>query len=191
VAGAQIAEMLPDRLPGIQIYPAPTLLLRQPRISPARRRTSSCPFGSAAVPVCQVVGIESGGDVKGCPFIASSVHGENRFVEGNLRKKACVRFGIAADAFAYNRLFKQNSWAASAAFVAFVMCVAAAVAGPTMSGWKRKPELFLSPGGQAPALRSACEEPTAEETSYSRAHASGRAWDFRGVTDLARVRRNR
>jgi radical SAM protein with 4Fe4S-binding SPASM domain len=65
------------------------------------------PFWLGCRAGCQVIGIESGGDVKGCLSLPSSVHGEHRFVEGNVREKSLRDIWNRADAFAYNRLFKE------------------------------------------------------------------------------------
>jgi len=46
------------------------------------------------------------------------MHGEARFVEGNVRQKSLREIWSRADAFAYNRLFKEEQLAGSAAFVA-------------------------------------------------------------------------
>jgi radical SAM protein with 4Fe4S-binding SPASM domain len=61
------------------------------------------PFWLGCRAGCQVVGIESSGNVKGCLSLPSSMHGESRFVEGNLRDKSLADIWNAPDAFAYNR----------------------------------------------------------------------------------------
>ena len=66
------------------------------------------PFWLGCRAGCQVLGIESGGDVKGCLSLPSSVHGEHRFVEGNVREKSLRDIWNRADGFAYNRLFKET-----------------------------------------------------------------------------------
>jgi len=64
---------------------------------------SELPFWIGCRAGCQVVGIESSGNVKGCLSLPSSMHGETRFVEGNLREKSLPEIWKAKDAFAYNR----------------------------------------------------------------------------------------
>jgi radical SAM protein with 4Fe4S-binding SPASM domain len=61
------------------------------------------PFWIGCRAGCQVVGIESGGNVKGCLSLPSSMHGEARFVEGNLRDRPLAEIWNAPGAFAYNR----------------------------------------------------------------------------------------
>jgi radical SAM protein with 4Fe4S-binding SPASM domain len=61
------------------------------------------PFWIGCRAGCQVVGIESNGNIKGCLSLPSSMHGETRFVEGNLRDKPLAEIWNAAGAFAYNR----------------------------------------------------------------------------------------
>jgi radical SAM protein with 4Fe4S-binding SPASM domain len=61
------------------------------------------PFWIGCRAGCQVVGIESSGNVKGCLSLPSSMHGEARFVEGNLREKPLAELWNAKHAFAYNR----------------------------------------------------------------------------------------
>jgi MoaA/NifB/PqqE/SkfB family radical SAM enzyme len=46
------------------------------------------PFWTGCRAGCRVIGIESGGDLKPCLSLPSSLHGEGRFVEGNLRRAA-------------------------------------------------------------------------------------------------------
>jgi MoaA/NifB/PqqE/SkfB family radical SAM enzyme len=67
------------------------------------------PFWIGCRAGCQVVGIESNGNVKGCLSLPSSMHGETRFVEGNLRDKPLAEIWKAEDAFAYNRKWSESS----------------------------------------------------------------------------------
>jgi radical SAM protein with 4Fe4S-binding SPASM domain len=66
------------------------------------------PFWIGCRAGCQVVGIESSGNVKGCLSLPSSMHGETRFVEGNLRDKPLAELWRADNAFAYNRKYREN-----------------------------------------------------------------------------------
>jgi radical SAM protein with 4Fe4S-binding SPASM domain len=65
------------------------------------------PFWIGCRAGCQVVGIESNGNVKGCLSLPSSMHGESRFLEGNLREKSLAEIWKAPDGFAYNRKFSE------------------------------------------------------------------------------------
>jgi len=67
------------------------------------------PFWIGCRAGCQVVGIESSGNVKGCLSLPSSMHGEKRFVESNLREKSLTEIWRADDAFAYNRKYSEAS----------------------------------------------------------------------------------
>jgi radical SAM protein with 4Fe4S-binding SPASM domain len=66
------------------------------------------PFWIGCRAGCQVVGIESSGNVKGCLSLPSSMHGEARFVEGNLREKPLAEIWNARHGFAYNREPTEN-----------------------------------------------------------------------------------
>jgi radical SAM protein with 4Fe4S-binding SPASM domain len=67
------------------------------------------PFWLGCRAGCQVVGIESSGNVKGCLSLPSSMHGEARFVEGNLREKSLAEIWASPEAFAYNRKSSEKS----------------------------------------------------------------------------------
>jgi len=66
------------------------------------------PFWIGCRAGCQVVGIESNGGVKGCLSLPSSMHGETRFVEGNLRDKPLAEIWQSEGAFAYNRKWSES-----------------------------------------------------------------------------------
>jgi len=66
------------------------------------------PFWIGCRAGCQVVGIESSGNVKGCLSLPSSMHGETRFVEGNLRDKPLAEIWKSESAFAYNRQWNES-----------------------------------------------------------------------------------
>ncbi len=61
------------------------------------------PFWIGCRAGCQVIGIESEGNVKGCLSLPSAMHGEAGFVEGNLRQASLAQIWRGPDAFAYNR----------------------------------------------------------------------------------------
>ena len=66
------------------------------------------PFWIGCRAGCQVVGIESNGNIKGCLSLPSSMHGETRFVEGNLREKPLAEIWQSESAFAYNRQWSES-----------------------------------------------------------------------------------
>lgn len=57
---------------------------------------------------CQVIGIESNGNVKGCLSLPSSRHGLDEFVEGNLRDTPLRELWNRPGAFAFNRDFDTS-----------------------------------------------------------------------------------
>jgi radical SAM protein with 4Fe4S-binding SPASM domain len=67
------------------------------------------PFWIGCRAGCQVIGIESSGNIKGCLSLPSSMHGEGRFVEGNLREKSLAEIWKSENAFAYNRKHTEAS----------------------------------------------------------------------------------
>jgi radical SAM protein with 4Fe4S-binding SPASM domain len=66
------------------------------------------PFWIGCRAGCQVVGIESNGNLKGCLSLPSSMHGETRFVEGNLRERPLAEIWKSEGAFAYNRKWSES-----------------------------------------------------------------------------------
>ena len=72
-----------------------------------RGENNELPFWIGCRAGCQVVGIESNGNVKGCLSLPSSRHGESRFVEGNLRNDSLQVIWTRMNAFAYNRQFDE------------------------------------------------------------------------------------
>jgi radical SAM protein with 4Fe4S-binding SPASM domain len=67
------------------------------------------PFWIGCRAGCQVIGIESSGNIKGCLSLPSSMHGEGRFVEGSLRQKSLAEIWKSENAFAYNRKHTEAS----------------------------------------------------------------------------------
>jgi len=60
---------------------------------------------------CQVIGIESNGNIKGCLSLPSARHGRDLFLEGNLRDRSLAEIWTAPEAFAYNRKFRVEQLA--------------------------------------------------------------------------------
>jgi radical SAM protein with 4Fe4S-binding SPASM domain len=60
---------------------------------------------------CQVLGIESNGNIKGCLSLPSAMNQEDRFNEGNLRERSLTEIWCDDDAFAYNRKFSVDQLA--------------------------------------------------------------------------------
>jgi len=76
--------------------------------SALRSEMSGIPFWIGCRAGCQVIGIESNGNVKGCLSLPSSRHGDDQFVEGNLRRSSLKEIWNRPDAFAYNRQFSEE-----------------------------------------------------------------------------------
>jgi radical SAM protein with 4Fe4S-binding SPASM domain len=57
---------------------------------------------------CQVIGIESNGNIKGCLSLPSARHGRDQFLEGNLRDRSLKELWCREGAFAFNRGFRVD-----------------------------------------------------------------------------------
>ena len=73
-----------------------------------RAETAGIPFWIGCRAGCQVIGIESNGNVKGCLSLPSTRHGDDQFVEGNLRESTLQQIWTRDTAFAYNRRFSEE-----------------------------------------------------------------------------------
>ncbi len=74
------------------------------------RRTwrKELPFWTGCYAGCRAIGIESGGNIKGCLALPSERHGTNEFVEGNVLAAGLADIWFHPAAFAYNRLFEPR-----------------------------------------------------------------------------------
>lgn len=57
---------------------------------------------------CHVLGIESNGNIKGCLSLPSSRHGDDAFLEGNVRDSSLTEIWNRPGAFAFNREFTEE-----------------------------------------------------------------------------------
>jgi len=73
-----------------------------------RDRGSRIPFWIGCRAGCEVVGIESNGNLKGCLSLPSARHGQDRFVEGNLRHASLAELWSRPGGFGYNRDFNEG-----------------------------------------------------------------------------------
>ncbi len=71
-----------------------------------RSSKARIPFWTGCRAGCRVIGIESGGNVKGCLSLPSEMNGVDRFIEGNIMDKPLAEIWNKPGAFAYNRQFK-------------------------------------------------------------------------------------
>jgi radical SAM protein with 4Fe4S-binding SPASM domain len=107
----QIAEMRTDPSQRPLVFAADNVGYYGKWEKPLRDRGAEISFWIGCRAGCQVVGIESNGNVKGCLSLPSSRHGDNRFVEGNLREQSLEEIWNKPDAFAYNRQFSVKQLA--------------------------------------------------------------------------------
>jgi radical SAM protein with 4Fe4S-binding SPASM domain len=99
----ELAELCRANSPQFFVAPADDIGYYDKPEQDLRYGNGELPFWIGCHAGCQVVGIESNGNVKGCLSLPSSMHGESRFVEGNLREKTLAEIWNAPGAFAYNR----------------------------------------------------------------------------------------
>ena len=104
----QIAELCRINCPEFKIYPSDDIGYFGRFEPDLRDADSALPFWLGCRAGIQVIGIESSGDIKGCLSLPSSMHGEKRFVEGNVRRQSLRDIWMRADGFAYNRQFKEE-----------------------------------------------------------------------------------
>jgi radical SAM protein with 4Fe4S-binding SPASM domain len=82
------------------------------KFEPALRdRNTQIPFWIGCRAGCQVIGIESNGNVKGCLSLPSARHGKDVFLEGNLRGESLESIWTREDAFSFNRKFSESQLA--------------------------------------------------------------------------------
>jgi len=73
-----------------------------------RQRGGPIPFWIGCRAGCQVIGIESNGNIKGCLSLPSARNDEDRFVEGNVRHSSLEQIWNRPGAFAYNRELSEQ-----------------------------------------------------------------------------------
>lgn len=103
-----IAELCRENTPKFFIVPSDDIGYYGQPEQDLRGGDASLPFWLGCRAGCQVIGIESNGNVKGCLSLPSSMHGESRFLEGNLRRERLAAIWHRADAFSYNRQFRED-----------------------------------------------------------------------------------
>lgn len=104
----QIAEMCRDRASRPRVvatdhigyFGKPEAHLREPEVK--------MPFWVGCWAGLHAFGIESNGNVKGCLSLPSALHGESRYVEGNLHKTRLRELWSRPTAFVYNRAFQTS-----------------------------------------------------------------------------------
>jgi radical SAM protein with 4Fe4S-binding SPASM domain len=107
----QIAEMRRDTEQKPDIHPGDDVGYYGKYEQALRGPHGELPFWLGCRAGCQVIGIESNGNVKGCLSLPSQKHGENRFVEGNIRCTPLASIWNDPQAFAYNRQYQAKELA--------------------------------------------------------------------------------
>ncbi len=131
------------------------------------------PFWLGCRAGCQIVGIESGGDVKGCLSLPSSVHGEQRFVEGNLREHSLREIWDRPAAFAYNRSFQPERLRGFCRVCRFRdLCRGGCSWGAWAQGDAGNENCFYYQAVKHGRLDLLDEAPTADESAYFDSRAS-------------------
>jgi radical SAM protein with 4Fe4S-binding SPASM domain len=107
----EIAAMRTDGSGPPSIHPADNVGYYGVHEKALRDRGAKVDFWIGCRAGCQVIGIESNGNVKGCLSLPSARHGKDAFLEGNLREHSLHEIWTRPGAFAYNREFKVEQLA--------------------------------------------------------------------------------
>jgi len=104
----QLAELCKANSPAFFVAPADDIGYYGKPEQDLRYGNGELPFWVGCHAGCQVVGIESNGTIKGCLSLPSSMHGEAKFVEGNVRDTPLAEIWGNPKAFAFNRAFSED-----------------------------------------------------------------------------------
>jgi radical SAM protein with 4Fe4S-binding SPASM domain len=104
----QIAEMRLDEVARPVICPSDNVGYFGQYEKALRDRGAKINFWLGCRAGCQVIGIESDGNIKGCLSMPSAKHGKDLFSEGNLRDETLAEIWSKPGAFAYNREFSED-----------------------------------------------------------------------------------
>ena len=163
----QIAELCQIHCPEFEICVGHNIGYFGNPESALRAGDRALPFWLGCRAGCHVLGIESGGDVKGCLSLPSSVHGEHRFVEGNVRAKSLSEIWNSRDAFAYNRQFKESQLCGFCRVCRFRdVCRGGCSWATYAQGGSGNEQCFYYQAVKHGRFELLAEKPTAEETGY-------------------------
>jgi radical SAM protein with 4Fe4S-binding SPASM domain len=126
------------------------------------------PFWVGCRAGCQVIGIESNGDVKGCLSLPSSVNGEKRFVEGNLRTATLEAIWKRPGAFSYNREHEEQDLRGFCSVCRYRDFCRGGCTWTKYTESAGNPYCFYYQAVRAGRLDLLEEEPTGGETAYFR-----------------------
>ena len=104
----QLAELCQSNSPKFFVAPADDIGYYGKPEPDLRYGNGELPFWVGCHAGCQVIGIESNGNIKGCLSLPSSMHGEAKFMEGNVREKPLAEIWGGPRAFAFNREFSEE-----------------------------------------------------------------------------------
>jgi radical SAM protein with 4Fe4S-binding SPASM domain len=102
-----IAELRTDDVERPIIFPADNVGYYGKYEQAIRDRGAQINFWVGCRAGCQVIGIESNGNIKGCLSLPSARHGKDRFLEGNLREQSMRQIWESPDTFGFNRNFDE------------------------------------------------------------------------------------
>ncbi len=163
----QIAELCRIPCPEFEIYVGHNIGYFGKPESALRAADVALPFWLGCRAGCQVIGIESGGDVKGCLSLPSSLHGEGRFVEGNLKEQSLREIWSRPGAFAYNRVFKEERLSGFCRVCRFRdVCRGGCSWGAWAQGEGGNESCFYFQAVKHGRFDLLADPPTAEETGY-------------------------
>ena len=163
----QLAELCQIESPGFEICVGHNIGYFGNAESALRAGDKALPFWLGCRAGCQVIGIESGGDVKGCLSLPSTVLGEHRFVEGNVRERSLRDIWNRADGFAYNRLFNEAQLCGFCRVCRFRdVCRGGCSWATYVHGGGENEHCFYQLAVKHGRVDLLAEEPTAEETEY-------------------------
>ena len=163
----QLADLCRIDSPGFEICVGHNIGYFGNAESTLRAGDRALPFWLGCRAGCQVIGIESGGDVKGCLSLPSTVLGEHRFVEGNVRESSLRDIWNRADGFAYNRHFKEAQLRGFCRVCRFRdVCRGGCSWAAYAQGGSENQHCFYLQAVKHGRFDLLAEEPTAEETGY-------------------------
>lgn len=163
----QIADLCRIPCPGFEVVAGHNLGYFGKPESTMRVADPALPFWLGCRAGCQIIGIESGGDVKGCLSLPSSVHGESRFVEGNVREQGLREIWNRSNAFAYNRRFNLEQLGGFCRVCRFRdVCRGGCRWDAFTQGDRGNENCFYFQAVKHRRLDLLDEEPTATETDY-------------------------
>jgi radical SAM protein with 4Fe4S-binding SPASM domain len=103
----QIAALRADAQKQPHVYPADNIGYYGPYERALRDKGAPIDFWIGCRAGCQVIGIESNGNIKGCLSLPSTRHGKDQFLEGNVRSHSLRELWERPGAFAFNREFNE------------------------------------------------------------------------------------